>query len=226
MKIYNFEQYSPEWNAKHIGIPTSSCFDQILTPKTLVPSASRKRYMYQLVAERLMNAPMESIEGSDWMKRGLELEPTAAKAFEFENDLETEKVGFVTSDNGRVGCSPDRFVKGTHIPLEIKAPSPPVQVQYLSGDYGEAYRLQKQGQIWLCEEDHGFFFSYNPFFPHVNVRTDRDDAVIEKLDAALDQFCDECDALYQRLYALGYYQEYKKTPTIAEVELGNILAAG
>ena len=114
----------------------------------------------------------------------LESEPTAAKAFEFMNEVETEKVGFITTDNGRVGTSPDRLIKGTHIPTEIKCPSPAVQVQYMAGDMGDAYRLQKRRGKYGCEEDHGHFFSYNPFFPHVNLRTNRDDAVIEKLSSS------------------------------------------
>ena len=59
MKIHNVEQYSPEWYALHIGRPTSSRFDDILTPSKLELSKSRKKYMYQLVAERLLNSPLE-----------------------------------------------------------------------------------------------------------------------------------------------------------------------
>ena len=51
-------QGTPEWLALRLGIPTASCFDQIITTggKKGEPKASTQaeKYMYTLLAERMM----------------------------------------------------------------------------------------------------------------------------------------------------------------------------
>ena len=42
MKIHTFEQGSPEWFMGRLGIPTASRFNELLTPKTRKPAASRE----------------------------------------------------------------------------------------------------------------------------------------------------------------------------------------
>ena len=46
-------QGSIEWQDARLGIPTASRFKDILTPKTLKPSAQSKGYLHELVAETL-----------------------------------------------------------------------------------------------------------------------------------------------------------------------------
>ena len=59
MKTVKVEQGSAEWALSRLGIPTASCYDRLLTPKTRKPSASRHAYRAELMAEWLMGQPLD-----------------------------------------------------------------------------------------------------------------------------------------------------------------------
>jgi hypothetical protein len=104
--IHNVEQGTDAWVKLRLGIPTASCFDQIITPKTGQLSKSANKYMYLLIAEKLLNRQLTSLDNLEWIARGKELEPDAAKAYEFIEEVETKPVGFITTDDGLIGASP------------------------------------------------------------------------------------------------------------------------
>ena len=51
------------------------------------------------------------------------VEAEAADWYEFDQDVTTQRVGFITDDGRTMGCSPDRFVGDDGL-LEIKTPLP------------------------------------------------------------------------------------------------------
>ena len=55
------QQGTDAWARARIGIPTASCFDKIITPKTMKPSASAKDYLHLKLAEWLLQAPLDVI---------------------------------------------------------------------------------------------------------------------------------------------------------------------
>jgi len=57
MKVWQVQQGTQEWLRVRAGIPTASAFDSIVTPSGK-PSKSAERYMYTLLAERLMGHPV------------------------------------------------------------------------------------------------------------------------------------------------------------------------
>ena len=130
MKVHTVTQGTPEWLALRAGIPTASCFDQILTPKGKV-STQAERYMHQLLAERIMGHPVEQVVTS-WMDRGTQLEAEAVNYYEGIREVDTTRIGFLTNDAGTIGASPDRFV-GEDGLLEIKVPKEHTHVAYLLG---------------------------------------------------------------------------------------------
>ncbi len=143
--------------------------------------------MHRLIAEWVIGVPIDDYQ-SEWMQRGKELEEQAVLAYEFQTSREAEKVGFVTTDDGFTGCSPDRFVGSTR-GLELKCPSPAVQVGYLlSKTVDEEYKPQVQGCLYICEREFWDVAAYCPGFPMSIIETGRDDAYIEKLAVALDTF--------------------------------------
>jgi hypothetical protein len=79
MKTYGFPQRSDEWFAIRCGIPTASSADKILTPTGNLSKQSEP-YLNRLLADRAGygDAPMEPTE---WMLRGIELEPEARALF-------------------------------------------------------------------------------------------------------------------------------------------------
>jgi hypothetical protein len=207
MKIYTCEQGTAAWFALRLGKPTASNFDQIITPKQGKPSAAAYKYALRLCAERLLNIPTDTVEGVEWMMRGQEMEPLAVRQYEFAEDVQTQKVGFITTDDGSMGCSPDRIVLDDRkIGLEIKCPAPHVHLSYLLNGVAEEYRPQVQGQLLIAEFDRVDFYSFHPRMPPALIQTVRDEEYIAKLSAALRAFKDTLDEMTERALRLGVYQ--------------------
>lgn len=218
MKIHNCEQGTAEWFHIRMGIPTASKFDHIITPKTGKLSLSSTKYAYELIAERLLRQPVETIEGQQWMERGKELEPQAVKQYEWVNEVETIPVGFITTDDGLIGASPDRLIKGRAAALEIKCPAPHTHIGYLLDGHDEKYRPQVQGQIFVAELDEADFYSFHPRMPPRTIRTPRDEPFIKLLREALDQFNERLFAMLERAQSLGVFQAYDAALTPQDVE--------
>lgn len=218
MKIHNVVQGSAEWFKCRMGIPTASCFDQIITPKTGKLSASAPKYAYRLIAEQLLNAPTETIEGVAWMDRGKELEPQAVRQYEFVYEVQTTPVGFITTDDGLIGASPDRLVIGAAVGLEIKCPAPHTHIGYLLAGHDDKYRPQVQGQILVCEFDHADFYSFHPRMPPCRLRTDRDEPYIALMKDALTQFNADLFDMLARARSLGVFQAFEAAATPEELE--------
>lgn len=208
-KKHFVDQGTEEWRALRIGVPTASNFHKIITPKTGKPSTQARGYMYQLIAEKLLNEQMEDgANRVEWVERGKIEQPNAERQLQFTHNLELEPVGFVTTDDGRLGCSPDALVVGKSEGVEIKCPLPPTQIGYLLDGLGDDYRPQVQGQILVAEFDHVHFYSWHPRMPPVYLRTVRDDRYIQILEPLLHKFLDELDTETERARSLGSYQEY------------------
>lgn len=193
---YDFEQRSEEWQRARLGIPTSSEFHRIVTPKGKLSEQSAG-YMHVLLAEWMLGAPLPSIE-TEYMQRGAELEAEAVRAYEFETGLETETVGFITDDAGQIGCSPDRLVQGDSDCaltgtqdgcLEIKCPAANTHVGHLlARQLDEKHAPQTQGQLLITGRAWVDTVSYYPGLPTVVIRTKRREDYIATLKAALDSF--------------------------------------
>jgi hypothetical protein len=190
-------QNSDEWDRLRCGIPTASAFENIITPsgKTCKSERSRK-YMYRLLAEWRFGGPLmdpQSQYQSEWMERGHLLESQAVKAYEMMRDCDTQPGGFVTADEGLIGCSPDRLVGDDGL-LEIKCPSPQVHMGYMvARSVDETYYPQLQGQLLITERKWVDIVSYSdcPGFPAVIIRVPRDEKYIELLTVALVDFVAE-----------------------------------
>ena len=218
MKLYRVEQGSAEWYRLRLGKPTSSNFHKIVTPAG-APSKQAVKYLYRLVAERLLHETMDDEIGFvKWVQGGKENEPYAVKQFEFVNEVELEPGGFVTSNDGRIGASPDRIFKGHKESLEIKSPTPWTQLQYLLEGPEDAYIAQTQGHLLVGDEfDAVHFYTYNPRTPSFHKIILRDPHYQSILAAALDQFCDVLDATTERAKALGAYSVVRNVETPADV---------
>lgn len=79
MIIHDVRQGSVEWDRLRAGIPTSSNFHRIMTPKAMKLSSQAPGLMHWLLAEWLIGEPLESPE-TQWMQRGAALEgPSRAR---------------------------------------------------------------------------------------------------------------------------------------------------
>jgi len=185
MQLLDVQQGTLEWLRARVGVPTASEFKRIIT-KTGKPSAQAEGYLHQIVAEWLINQPIDG-ETSGWMERGSDLEAEAVAFYEFQFDRTTSKAGFCLTDDGAFGCSPDRLV-GEDGGLEIKCPSAKIHVGYMLGVPHEEYIPQVQGCMLVTGRRWWDFISYNPLLPVVYHRYERDDAYIETLSGLLADF--------------------------------------
>ena len=224
-------QGSPEWYRARAGIPTASCFDQIMTPKTLKPSEGRRKYACRLIAERIMNWQADSLDKVQHIADGKEGEPLAVAKMELVFDIQTVPVGFIKTDDGRFGASPDRVsgvsadrqrVHGVH---EVKSPTIPVQMERLIFGDDLAYRCQRQGQLWVADAEKATFFSFNARTPDYLVVDGRDDSFLRPLADCLERFWDELQAWEAKARSLGAYQAFPALVTPLEAERGAQRAA-
>ena len=199
MKIHDVAQRSPEWHALRLGKPTASEFHKIITPKTGKLSAQARKFACRLIAERLLNEPLDLLDGIETIERGKAMEPDAVAQYEFAEEIETQPVGFVTTDDGLVGASPDRLIVGASAGLEIKCPLLPTHIGYRLDGPGDDYRPQVQGQLWVAEFEWLDFYSYHPLMEPVRLRTQRDDAYIKLIEQALRDFNDMLHDMYERV---------------------------
>lgn len=206
MKIIDCEQGDITWVEARLGKPTASEFHRILTPKGDLSKQANK-YAYRLLAEIFLNQQMDSLEGLEWIEHGKMSEDDAVRIYEFIHDVEVQKVGFITTDDGRIGASPDRLVGKNG--MEVKCPSPQVHIGYLLGDLGDKYKPQVQGEIFVGEFEWVDFFSLNVNFKPVDLRTFRDDAYIKLMEVALKDFCDMKDEMLDKIKVNGYFIEHK-----------------
>ena len=167
------------------------CGEPVVSRETLKPSQQAEGYMHRLLAEWYYGGPLEDPESqfqSAWMERGQVLEDQAVTSYEFETGLETEKVGFISTDDGMVGCSPDRLV-GEDGMLEIKCPSPPIHMGYMvKRSVDSDYWAQIQGQMLIAGRAWVDIESYCPPFPTVIIRVPRDDQYASLLVVQLAEF--------------------------------------
>ncbi len=201
----DIEQGTPEWYRLRLGLPTASEFHRIITPAKGELSKQARAYAHQLVAETLLGEPCgTNIENLEWVARGKALEPQAVQQYEFTTDTETRAVGFVTTDCGRIGCSPDRLVIGHRGGLEIKVCAPGTHIGYLLDGVPETYRPQVMGQLAVAELEWCDLYAFHDRLPPVTIRTYRDDHYIAKMMAALAEFLDMRDAMLTKARASGF----------------------
>jgi hypothetical protein len=204
-KIHRVPQGSAEWYQLRVGKPTASQFHKILTPGGK-PSAQARAYMYRLIAERLLRESMDDAYSHvEWVERGKVEEPNAAAQFSYTQNVELEEVGFITSDDGQIGCSPDRLVKDKAEAVEIKCPAAFTQIGYLLDGPGDQYRAQVQGHLLVGQFDKLHFYGWHPRMPACHIITVRDEPYLKLLATALRDFCDMLNDETHRARKFGSY---------------------
>lgn len=191
MIIHDVEQGTLDWMLLRLGLPTASQFDRLITPKTRKPSTAAANYRADLLAEWLMGHPIEW--GSNgWMDRGTWMEKEAFQYYELNQNVDVVKVGFITSDDGSFGGSPDGLV-GDDGGVELKVPNATMHTRYLLGLEPD-YFGQCQGYMYLTGRKWWDLLSYNPSLPPVIYRLQRDESYIAALEPVLREFCKTVEA--------------------------------
>lgn len=186
MIVHRMEQYSPEWWEIRKGVPTASRADKILTPTGKL-SAQCRGYINELIAAGLGFGDEPFV--SDWMERGLELEPQARNFYELLTGETVEQVGFVTNDESTFGCSPDGLIDGGG--WECKCPKASTHIGYLlGGELPAYYKPQVHMSMAVADVDNWVFMSYYPGLEPLIVNVQRDeytDLVAKAIDGFVGQ---------------------------------------
>lgn len=217
MKIHHIEQRSEAWFDKRKGMPCTSGFKNIITP-TGAPTKNERRTKYRnrLIAERLLGYNMDDKFENQWTLRGKELEPQAAEEFAKFYGVDLIDGCFITDDDERIGCSPDRIIGLNYddatAALEIKCLSPWEHLGLLLDGPDKDYKQQVQGQLLVGEFDRVHLWAWHPQMPPVHVPTERDDEFIEKLIKELAIFCAELDREEAKARELGEFTPGREPP--------------
>lgn len=192
-KVHYCVQYSPDWWELRRGIPTASKFDQVMTPVSRKESKGQEPYIDELIADRYCLDPNAMTERpmNPAMRHGVNCEPEARAWYAMHKGEAVQQVGFVTTDCGRLGCSPDGLI-GEDGGLELKCPQGKTHVGYLrAGTLPTEYACQVHGSLIVTGRRWWDFMSYCAGFPPLLVRVTPDDftaALRRHLDAFLDKY--------------------------------------
>ena len=177
-------QGSEEWHRARLGLPTSSCFDKLIT-KTLKP-AKRTSYLHSLLAEMFVGESQDR-NSNEWMLRGSGMEEEAVRWYEFQRDVKTEEVGLCLADDRLAGCSPDRLI-GEDGGLEVKCPSAKVHIGWLLGEEEHKHRCQVQGSLLVTGRAWWDQLIYSPILPPLLTRHEPDEEWLEAFVPVLEEF--------------------------------------
>ncbi len=198
-----YQQKSGEWMIARSGIPTASEFDSLVTPLFEIRKGDMPTsYLAKKLAERWLGGPLAGFGTFD-MDQGNILEEEAIPFYSLEFGEQIEQVGFITTDNGQIGASPDGlFADRTGI--EIKCPEAHTHCKWLlNGEIPKEHAAQVHGSMFVAEAESWKFFSYRRHFPPFVVTVERDEEIQEKIAEALEAFVAKLDRAFQRLTELN-----------------------
>lgn len=198
----NAPQRSDAWFAERAGKVTASRVKDVIAKTKTGPSASRKNYLAQLVAERMTGQPVESFSNSA-MQRGTDLEPFARARYEMSRDVLVENVGFVSHPSIKwSGASPDGLVSDGLV--EIKCPNTATHIDYLlAGKVPTEYQPQMAWQCVCTGRAWCDFVSFDDRLPErlqlFVVRYEPDHKYLAELEAEVEAFLDEVAKTIEQL---------------------------
>jgi hypothetical protein len=200
IEVFNCDQYSEDWYACRMGIPTASELHKLLMRgvKKGEESKTRRRYMLDLIGERLTGQPRETFSNVH-MQRGKDMEAEACDLYALMHDCEPETVGFIRLD-GRVGCSPDRLV-GDKGMIQVKTMIPPLLLDLHLNGYGGDHEVQQQAELWISGREWSDLWIYWPGIKPFHKRIERDEVKIKSIELAVEMFHNEMEELMSQLEA-------------------------
>jgi len=186
------KQRTDEWFAIRCGkITASKVIDLMRLGKSGKPSATRKNYIAEKVAEVLTGKVAETFTSAA-MQWGNDNEEGARRAYEFETGCTVSEVGFVVHPLiSQAGASPDGLVNSDGM-VEIKCPNTAQHIAtVLNGTIDRKYEYQMQMQLACTERIWCDFVSYDPRMPEelqlCIIRRERNSKLIAEIEAATSE---------------------------------------
>lgn len=194
MIVVPCKQGQDDWFQAKRGVPSSSYADQIVTPAKGDISKSCVKVAYELLSQ-FIDPCYGAVDeyASAAMRNGTFREPESRKFYCMERDCDVQEVGFVMSDDGRFGCSPDALV-GNDGALELKNPDYKTQIRYLhEGILPVEYKPQTHWIMLVTKRHWIDFLSYSPRLDPLLIRVEPSDytvKVAEAMEAFWKIYCD------------------------------------
>ena len=193
------EQNSLYWEMARVGIPTASEFHNLITPLFKPRKGEMvESYFYMKLSERWTGSPtpQKAVLAMDF---GHVLEESAKPYYTLMFDEEIIPCGFATTDDGKIGCSPDGLI-GKDGGIEIKCAEAKTHTKYLMvGELPEDYVLQVHGSLFVTGRKFWRFLSYRRKFPAFVTLIERDEKINAVIEETLYAFCERLDAGFKRL---------------------------
>ena len=222
MKIIDVVQGSADWLQARAGIVTASEMDNLITPTGKVAAGKAvETYLYRKLAEKWIGGPLPTTYSGGGLEQGHLKETDAIPWYELTYNRNIAPIGFVTTDDGRVGCSPDGMfahdgAEGAILDgdgIEVKCPDLHTHIGYLlGGELPSAYMPQVQASMLVTGAPGWTFLSYCPKLPPLILVIERNEGVFETMCKALDAFCERLDAGYARLVELNKGEPTRPAP--------------
>jgi len=198
------QQGSPEWMQLRCGKVTASRVADILRKgKGGAVSATRQRYLGELVAERLTGVPYVGFKSAD-MEWGNATEEAARGFYAFMHNATLAEIDFVPHPKIELaGASPDRLVGDDGL-LEIKCPATHTHIEtLLTGSVEPDYQKQMCWQMACTGRLWTDYVSYDPRLPEdmqmFVKRFERDDTAIADMEREVERFLAEIEDTIMRL---------------------------
>ena len=172
MIINDVDQNSDEWLALRAAMPTASEAKRLVTSKG-APSKSMQGYALELAENAYAGRDVHQWVGNNDTQYGHDTEPLAVAAYELQNDIDTDIVGFCTDDNSLYGCSPDRMIAIDGL-LEAKClPKKHMESLFYYKKNGTPMPdkvAQPQMQLLVTERKWCDLFFYSEYLPSLTIR--------------------------------------------------------
>lgn len=213
MKVHEVEQGSVDWMLLRSGIPTASEFDRLLTPEFKIRTGQMPAsYLAEKIAEGWQGGPLASFNTFD-MDMGNILEDEAVPTYNLLHTPRMQRVGFITTDDGRIGCSPDGLL-GDDGGIEIKCPRVETHTRYLlDGTLPKDYAAQVHGSMFVTGRPYWRFMSYRRHFPTLLLSIDRDEKIQAAIGEALGLFLEAFDKAMKRMVEINGGPKLTRTLT-------------
>ena len=218
MKIIDCKQGSDEWLQARLGIVTASELDSIISPTwKMRESDGVKTYLARKLAERWRGAPLASYHGGS-MEQGSIREDEAVSFYEFDQNVTARRVGFITTDDGTMGCSPDGLLDDSG--LEIKCPEPHTHVRWLlDGKLPAEHRAQVYGGMLVTGLQRWVFMSYCRGFPPLVLTIESDPAILDAIRTAHAAFMRQFDEAWASIEKMNGGPPTRLVPEAGDVDL-------
>jgi putative phage-type endonuclease len=184
---------NPDWWADRLGKVSASRMADLMARTKSGYGAGRKNYLTELALQRLTGERQETYTTAA-MEWGIETEPQARLAFEFDTDMEVEAdIDFILHPRIReAGASPDGLIGDNQV-LEIKCPNSATHLDFLrTGQIPRKYVLQMQWQLACTDRVMNYYASFDPRFPEPMelrwLEVPRDDKLISEMEAEVEEF--------------------------------------